>query len=142
MRMPAGLKGLDDRVLGRRRRGVDEPEVDGEVERSRERRPVRPRTGKGAREALGVVLRVSRLVFFALTLVLLVGIVFVLTPTNADNSVVRLVADVSDAVAGPFRDVFTVSDDRERELVVNYGFAAALYLVAALVLGKLTPSSS
>ncbi len=139
MRLPA-LKGLDDRVLGRRRTVV-EPEVDGDAA-PRAVRPRPPRTGKGAREALGVVLRVSRLVFFALFLVLLVGIAFVLAPTNMDNSVVQLVQDVSDAVAGPFRDVFTVSDDRERELVANYGFAAALYLVVALVIGKLAPSRS
>ena len=50
---------------------------------------------------------------------------------------VQLVTDVADGAAGPFRDVFTVDDDAERELVVNYAFAAAVYVLAAFLVRKL-----
>ncbi len=144
MRMPTALKSLDDKVLGRSHRSdADEPYPDepraGEtrtIERHDHGRP-RPGTGEGLREFLAVLYRASKVVFLALAAVLLLGTVFVLAPTNADNSIVSFVADLADGAAGPFRDVFTVSDDAERELVVNYGFAAAVYLVLGLLVTKL-----
>lgn len=148
MRMPSALKSLDDKVLGRRRsRGADEPHPGdpGSPEpRAGEREVVtrrrRPGTGDGLREFLQVFYRVSKLVLMALAAVLALGILFVLAPTNADNSVVQLVADLADGAAGPFRDVFTISDDGDREQVVNYGFAAAVYLVLGLLVTKLPGS--
>lgn len=147
MRMPTALKSLDDRVLGKRGAEHDddrhEPYPDEQRSGEREvveRRPRTSGTGDGLRELLGVFYRVSQLVFFALAAVLVLGIVFVLAPTNADNSIVQFVADVSEGAAGPFRDVFTVQDD-ERELVVNYGFAAAVYLVLGLLVTKLPGGS-
>lgn len=164
MRMPTALRDLDDRVLGRRRGGhPDDEQPDGRhpdgpgtadagarsdqretrvVERpAREPRgsggPDRPGTGDGLRKSLSVFYRVARLVFLVLAAVVALGVLFVLAPTNPDNSVVQLVTDVADAAAGPFRDVFTVADDAERELVVNYAFAAVVYLVAALLVRTL-----
>jgi hypothetical protein len=146
MRMPTALKALDDKVLGRSgSHDTDEPYPDeprsGDP-RAGQREVVENRrspssTGDGLREFLGVFYRVSRVVFLALAAVLVLGIVFVIAPTNPDNSIVELVADVSDGAAGPFRDVFTVSDSAERELVVNYGFAAAVYFVLGLLVTKL-----
>ena len=148
MKMPTALKSLDDKVLGRRGERAeaagdpypDEPQAEqpGTVRREVvEHRPAPgAATGEGLRELLGVVYRISRLVFLALAAALVVGIVFVLAPTNGDNSVVQLVGDVANGAAGPFRDVFTVSD-ADREVVLNYGFAAAVYLVAALLVTKL-----
>lgn len=144
MRMPSRLKSLDDKVLGRSgshdsaetypdEPRASEPRAD---ERVVERRRT-PRTSDGLRELLGAFYRVSQLVFFALAAVLVVGIVFVIAPTNPDNSIVEFVANLSDGAAGPFRDVFTVSDDAERELVVNDGFAAAVYFVIGLLVNKL-----
>jgi hypothetical protein len=147
MRMPTALKSLDDKVLGRRgSRDSDEPHPDesrSDEPRADEREVVkrseRPSsgTGDGLREFLGIFYRVAQLVFFALAAVLVVGIVFVIAPTNPDNSIVEFVADLSEGAAGPFRDVFTVSDNAEREVVVNYGFAAVVYLVLGLLVSKL-----
>jgi len=67
----------------------------------------------------------------------LLGIVFTLTPTIGDNAIVRNVLDLADGAAGPSRDVLTVDDDAERELVVNYGFAAVVYFALSVVVGKL-----
>ena len=152
MRMPTALKSLDDKVLGRSgSRHSDEPYPDethagesraGET-RETERKVVERReprssgTGDGLREFLGVFYRITQLVFFALAAVLVLGIIFVIAPTNADNSIVEFVADVSDGAAGPFRDVFTVADNAEREQIVNYGFAAAVYFVLGLLVCKL-----
>lgn len=92
--------------------------------------------GDGLKEFLTVVYRIARLVFFLLALVVILGIVFVLAPTNADNVIVENVLELADTVAGPFRDVFT-ADDAEREMVINYGLAAAMYLLAAFLMTKL-----
>lgn len=129
MRTPTALRRIDDRLLGdrfrRRPATADRP----------------PRTGKGLRETLAVVARVCRLVFLLLALTVALGIVFTLAPTNPDNVVVRNVLEIARDAAGPFRDVFTVADDAERETVVNYAFAAGVYLLASLLVPKLLGGS-
>ena len=143
MRMPSALKSLDDKVLNRRTTERAEEPYPDEPRRSErevvERQQKSPggSTGSGLREALAIVGRVSALVLFALAAVLVLGILFVLAPTNPDNSVVELVRDVANAAAGPFRDVFTVSDDADREIVVNYALAALVYVIGATLVGKL-----
>ncbi len=148
MRMPTALRSLDDRVLGDRLKGGDDQHAGGQVT---EPYPDEPRTrvververpepggnGDGPREVLSVVCRVSKVVLLGLAAVVALGVLFVLAPTNPDNGLVSTVADVARWAAGPFRDVFTVADDAERELVVNYGFAAAVYVVGALLVGRL-----
>ena len=62
----------------------------------------------------------ARLVFLLLALVLALAVVLILAPANDDNVIVRNVFDLAETVAGPFKDVFTVDDDAEREKVVNY----------------------
>lgn len=138
MRMPTALRRMDDRVLGDRfRKRPPTTQVDGDVvveERTTSAPP--PRTGEGAKEALSIVYRISRLVFLALALACLLGILFTVAPTNADNVIVRNVLDLAEAAAGPFRDVFTAKDD-ERERVINYAFAAFVYFLASVLVGKL-----
>lgn len=85
--------------------------------------------------------RVSRLVLLLLAAVVALAVVFTLAPTNAENVLVRNVLDLAEQVAGPFRDVFT-ADDPDRELVLNYGLATLVYLVAATVVGRLGRKSS
>lgn len=142
--MPAALRNLDDRVLGDR--GKSHEDEHAEVYPDERREPARERdrhgtppgsTGEAFRELLGVVVRVSRAVFLLLALVVFLGIVFTVAPTNADSPIVSTVLDVAGAAAGPFSDVFAVSDDAQRELVVNYGFAVAVYLLAAMLVTKL-----
>lgn len=94
------------------------------------------RTGDGPKEFLTVVYRIARVVFLLLALACALGVVFVLAPTNEDNSVVQFVNDVADGAAGPFRDVFT-NDDQDRELMINYGFAALVYVVLSVLVTKL-----
>ena len=151
MRMPSALTSLDDKVLGRRRRERSEQGEEHEPypdEARGERRQVVERTpatsggtGDGLREFLSVFGRISKLVLLSLAALLVLGIVFVLAPTNPDNAIVELVADVSNAVAGPFRDIFAISDNADRETVVNYGFAAVVYAVLGSLVGKLGSSA-
>ena len=137
MRVPAALRRMDDRVLGDRFKKRPTPTETEEVvveERTSSAPP--PRTGKGAEEALSIVYRISRLVFLALALACLLGILFTLAPTNEDNVIVENVLDLAKGAAGPFRDVFT-ANDAERERVVNYAFAAFVYFLASVLVGKL-----
>ena len=138
MRMPAALRRMDDRLLGDRlKKRPTTTETEEVVVEDRSAEPARPpRTGKGAQEALAVVYRISRLVFLALALACLLGILFTVAPTNADNVIVENVFDLAKGAAGPFRDVFTAKDD-ERERIVNYAFAAFVYLLASVLVGKL-----
>lgn len=108
------LRELDNRVLGSRLRG------------------------DGPAAFLRVVWRVSRLVFIALAVVVLLGVVFTKAPTNAQNVIVRNVLSLARDAAGPFKDVF-VPKKRENALVVNYVVAAAVYLLLSVVVGKLPP---
>ena len=144
MRTPQTLRRMDDRVLGDRfkRRTTTEPGTTGggttvveRPERSADPRP--PSTGQGLREFLTIFYRVARLVLLLLAVAVLLGIVFTVAPTNGDNVIVRNVLDLADGAAGPFRDVFTVDGDAERELVVNYAFAALVYFALSVVVGKL-----
>ena len=64
MRLPSALRRIDERVLGDRLRRRS---VDGDAQ------PRRPRTGNGAREALGVAAKVSRLVLLLLALAVVLG---------------------------------------------------------------------
>jgi hypothetical protein len=145
MRMPSGLRRLDDRVLGRNGKQAEGKEPDdpgtadraGEpgsgsstqhVERTTTRTTSPPRSGDGASKALALVWRISRLVLLALGLVVLTAAALILLPSNEDNVIVRNVLSLAETVAGPFRDVFTV-EDPDRMRVVNYGLAAVVYVV-------------
>lgn len=158
MRMPAGLKNLDDRVIGRKRRGRADEHDGGHdaadsassgdhdetgertVVRTVETPPARKGNGDGLQTFLATVWRIARLVLLALALVLVVAIACVLLPTNEDNVIVRNALDLGERVAGPFKDVFTV-DDPERMRIYNYGLAAAVYVVLGSIVGKLPTGS-
>jgi len=136
--MPAALRKPDDRARGDR---SDPDRVDDQrpvEDRDDAAPPTRRRrsASAGLRGVLSVVYRVTRLVFLVLALVMLVGIGFTLAPTNPDNDVVSGVLDLAERAAGPFKDVFTQGDP-ERQTVVNYGFAAVIYLLAVTLVRKL-----
>lgn len=163
MRMPTALRSLDNRVLGDRGRKrahsrddsaeprQDSDRQDGDRQDTQdpypeERREVRTTreeapesggsTGDGLKQFLTIFYRVAKAVFLLLSLVVILGIVFILAPTNEDNVIVQNVLDLADTIAGPFRDVFT-ADDAEREMVINYGLASGVYFLAATLVTKL-----
>ena len=145
MRLPPALRQLDDRLLGNRFRRRDPvgPDASSDretvvIERSGLRdRPTPPNTGQGAAQVLAVTVRISRAVLLVLAVAVGLGIVFTLAPTNADNVIVRNTFELARSAAGPFRDVFSVGDNPDRELIVNYAFAAVVYAALAAVVGKI-----
>ncbi len=159
MRTPAAPRKLDDRVLGDHFRSGDGGHQDRDGHRDHPRTgtrsedaevyPDEPRTrvatrerrlapsgGDGLRKALAVTYRISSLVFVALALAVGLGILFTVVSTNPDNVIVSTVLSVAEAVAGPFRDVFTAGD-AQRRLVTNYAFAAGVYVLAAVLVTRL-----
>lgn len=161
MRLPASLQKLDDRVLGNRLkpRGpaatADEPRGgDVKTREAQGDRPVRePREKPGPRDrkprdgsaavgrVLSTVYQVSRLVFLLLALIMVLGIILTLAPSNPDNVIVRNALELAEAAAGPFKDVFT-QQDPERQTIVNYAVAAAVYVLAATLVRKLPTGTS
>ena len=113
MAVPSFLRRLDDRVLGRP-------------------------GGSAASGVLRGVVRVSQLVLVALALLLLLAVAAVVLPTDEQNVLVRGVLDGALQVAGPFATVFDVQS-RQLRAAANYGLGAAVYLLAAKLLGGLAP---
>lgn len=76
-----------------------------------------------------------RLVCGFLALALVAHIVLSIFDANPDNVITRTVADIADAAALPFADLFTPADETLR-LLVTYGLAALCWLlVAGIVTG-------
>jgi hypothetical protein len=159
MRMPGGLKKLDDKVLGSRGHapaedgharedGAHDDAHDDAHPEERTERTTRTKDseeskggGDGVSSFLAVLWRVSQLVLFALGLVVLTAAALVLLPANEDNVIVRNVLSLAETVAGPFKDILTV-DDPDRMRVYNYGIAAIVYFVLGAVVGKLPTGGS
>ncbi len=74
--------------------------------------------------------------FLLLAVVLVLAIVLIIAPANDQNSIVQNVFEIAEKVAGPFKDVFTVMDP-DRMTITNYGVAAAVYFLAAVLVNKL-----
>lgn len=160
MRMPSGLKKLDDKVLGTkgsdradagRPREVDLRDESRPDEQAAERpkesttRTAEPAAatgrGDGLSSLLAVFWRVSKLVLLALGLVVLLAAALILLPANEDNVIVRNLLSLAETVAGPFKDVFSV-DDPDRMRVYNYALAALVYFIVAGVVGRLPTGST
>lgn len=92
--------------------------------------------GDGAAAVLRPDQRVTTYVLFALVVVVLLGELFTLAPTNVGNVIVSNVLSLAEEVAGPFKDVFAPNKAQDA-LVVNYLVAAAAYLVMGIVPGRL-----
>lgn len=63
-------------------------------------------------------------------------IIFSVFQTNEQNAIVVFVSDVANQLAWKFRDLFVPEDDRIR-VVVNYGLAAIVYLIAGRIVAGL-----
>ncbi len=94
------------------------------------------RRGDGPTAVARVVLRVSQVVLVLLALVVALGVVFTAAPTNPDNVLVRNALSLAADATGPFEDVFT-PEGGNRALYANYATAIGVYLLAALLLGRL-----
>ena len=94
-------------------------------------------TGAGATAAaaagggLLMVARIVRLLAWGVALFILAGILLIVFDANLGNTIVRHVIDWSRTLVGPFKDLFSPSG-RKAKVAVNWGIAAAVYLVVGL----------
>jgi hypothetical protein len=94
---------------------------------------------RGARAFRRGTWGIARLVNLVASLVagvIVVGILLVVLEANRDNSIVNAVLDAARFLAGPFKDIFNL-DNHKTEVAVNYGLAAAVYLIAGRLLARL-----
>lgn len=68
-------------------------------------------------------------------LMLALGAVLVGLDANQENQVVAAVLDFAHRLDGPFADVFTFKD-QVKQTLINWGIAAAVYLIAGRVLER------
>jgi hypothetical protein len=123
-----------------------EPKPEPATEPNDTPRTTRRRSGRRARDGNGLrtgVRRVSdraadlvRVLAMIICVLLALHIAFVVFSANQDNAIVRTVNDWADWFAWRFRDMFVPKDERVGVLV-NYGIAAVVYLVAGRVLASL-----
>ena len=93
------------------------------------------------------VARVVRIVFGVRAAILALGALLVVLrdSVNEQNSIVKLVTDVADAVSGPFSKDdgifdFSGKNAEAKNALVNWGIAAVVYLVLGRVLaGVIAP---
>ena len=72
----------------------------------------------------------------AVAIILAVHVVFVVFEANDANGIVKTINNWADTLAWNFKDIFTPTNPKTAALV-NYGLAAAIYLIVGRVLGAL-----
>ena len=90
----------------------------------------------GLRRASDLAASLVRILAMIICVLLALHIAFVVFSANHDNAIVRTVNDWADWFAWRFRDMFVPKDERVGVLV-NYGIAAVVYLVAGRVVANL-----
>ncbi len=78
------------------------------------------------------VARAISLVTTAVVLVIVAGILLIVLEANQSNDIVSVVNDVAEFLVDPFDRLFTL-DDRKGEVAINWGIAAAVYLVVGRI---------
>lgn len=138
MQVGGRLRRLDEAVWRRLRPAAGRPgDAAGDRNAAAGRQPAPThRLRNAVAVLLGTVYQLARLVLLVLALVVVLGIVFTRAPTNHHNVLVHHVLQLAHRLAGPFRDIFTVKN-RDNALTVNYGVAAAVYLLLAALVGRL-----
>ena len=89
--------------------------------------------GLPARAALA---RVVTLIAAIVAGIIVIGILLVVVGANQSNELVNAVMDSARWLAGPFRDLFSLNGHKAT-IAVNWGIAAAVYLVVGRVVARL-----
>jgi hypothetical protein len=80
--------------------------------------------------------RIVRLATQAVAAVIVAGILLFVLGANRSNDVVSWVMDAGEFLVGPFDTLFTI-DDAKWEIAVNWGIAAAVWLIAGALVARL-----
>lgn len=99
-------------------------------------RPDGERLRNGLGRATGVLATLVAVAATVIAVVLALHIAFVVFSANQANPIVRTVNDWAHGLAWEFRDMFTPKNRRVRVLV-DYGIAAAVYLIAGRIIAGL-----
>lgn len=81
-------------------------------------------------EILTALARIVRLIGGLIAAVLVIGILLVAFEANEDNVLVDAILDVGRFFADPFRAIFELDNDKV-QIAINWGIAAAAYLLVA-----------
>jgi len=80
--------------------------------------------------------RVVSAIFGVIALILILHIVFVWVGVNANNGIVKSVADLAGTLAWGFKNLFSNANVK-LQTFLNYGLAALVYLLIGAVLHRL-----
>jgi hypothetical protein len=94
---------------------------------------------RGAGAVMGTLARVVRLIVGIIVLIIVAGIVLVLLKANPTNTIVSDLLDAARRLAGPFDGLFSFHNARVA-LAVNWGLAAAVYLIVGGLIARLLSS--
>src|ERR671914_949450 len=104
--------------------------------RSRRTRPRIGSTGYGWRRIRDALATAVVLVAATVAVILAVHVVFVVFEANGAHRIVKTINSWAGTLAWNFKDIFTPADPKAAAFV-NYGLAAAIYLIAGRVLAAM-----
>jgi uncharacterized Tic20 family protein len=83
-----------------------------------------------------MIANVLRLIGMLIAFVIVVGIALVALDANEDNALVDAWLEVARFFTRPFRGIFEL-DDSTRQIAVNWGIAAVVYVLVFALLARL-----
>jgi len=92
--------------------------------------------GRGGRRALNTLAGLVTLTAGLVALVIVIGIAFVVLEANKDNAIVNAINDAASWLTQPFHNMFN-PEKHKTEIVVNWGLAALVYVIAGNVVARL-----
>lgn len=97
-------------------------------------RPGYPSLTEGKKGALGAIIALIGSIVAA---IIVLAIVLVALEANPHNAIVKDIHDAARALVGPFDGMFTIRHHHRIEVAVNWGIAAAVWLVASRMIARL-----
>jgi hypothetical protein len=84
--------------------------------------------------------RIVRLATKVVAAIIVAGILLFVLGANRSNTVVEWVMDAGEFLVGPFDSLFKIND-ANWEIAVNWGIAAAVWLIAGAIVASLLASA-
>ena len=94
-------------------------------------------TASAGRRGLALVGRIVAGVLTAFAVVIVLAIAFKVLGANRDNAIVATVTAAGDFLVGPLKGLFQLGG-RSGEVALNWGIAAALYLIVGRLIARVT----
>jgi hypothetical protein len=95
------------------------------------------RARRGGSEVAATIATVVAVVFAVIALIIALGIVFTIFDANQANGIVKFVLKTAKKLVGPFDGLFVVKGNPHREILVNWGIAAVIYLIIGGLISRL-----